>query len=588
LPGAELPGAESPEEEEEKVPDWLAEIRVSAGGEWQESEADVPPEAPDLEEGKVPDWLAELQPREAGTPEPAGAPESAGDEEEETPDWLAEMGISASPEWEEIDEETAADQAPGEIPEPHEAEAEEGQVPDWLTELRGAAQEEAPEEGEPAPAAEEEEPLPVATMPGWLEELRPQGAGQPPGAAEPPEEGELPDWLVPAEGEPEETLARAEIPEWLLALKPAELREEGEPEGPAPLMEEPVEETGLLAGLQGTLPVEMIIAQPRAVAEVEEAEASPTMDTPQARLFAEIVGRPPQAAPVEIVEPQRRLLAMLPRWLIYIVLIAVVTLPLLSEQPLLPRDLGATTPVQNLYDAIEGLQAGAPVLVAFDYDPSTSDEMNIVARELVDHLMERGTHIVAVSLYPAGPPVAQALLDDLAAGRSDYAGTYGEMYTNLGYLPGQATAVRLLGWSLPVALPRDFQQNLLDDLPLMDGIDGVGDFALILELAASEESVRWWVEQAATPYDVPLAGGVSASVAPLSRPYYQTGAKQLVGLVGGLPDAATYQALRGGEGAQDSALAARLDALTGGHLVFILVLAIGSVVQLLRGSGGGR
>jgi hypothetical protein len=649
---AEEPEAEAPEpagQEEEEVPDWLAEMRVSAGGEWQEPGADMPgaelpQQAPEIEEGEVPDWLAERQPHEAGAPEPAGAeeeeeipdwlaemrgaaaavpgepemeepsqaeqpemaeaevpdwlaelrPQEAGtpepvgpaeQEEEKVPDWLAEMQISAGPEWEEAGEEKAADQVPGEIS--RADEAEEGETPGWLAELRGAAAEEEPEAVEPVPA-DEGEPIPVATMPGWLEELRPRGAAERPGAPELSEEGELPDWLVPAEGEMEETLARAEIPEWLLALKPAELREEGEPEGPAPLVEEPVEETGLLAGLQGTLPVEMIIAQPRAVAEVQEVEAPPTLDTPQARLFAEIVGRPPQAAPKEIVQPQRRLLAMLPRWLIYIALIAVVTLPLLSDQALLPRDLGAATPVQNLYDEIEQVPAGAPVLVAFDYDPGTSDEMDVVARVLVDHLMEQGAQIVAVSLYPAGPPLAQALLDDLAAGRSDYADAYGEMYTNLGYLPGQATAVRLMGQSLPVALPRDFQQNLLADQPIMEGIGGVGDFALILELAASEESLRWWVEQAATPHDVPLAGGVSASVAPLSRPYYQTGRQQMVGLVGGLPDAATYQALRGGEGVQDGTLAARLDALTGGHLVFILVLAIGSVVQLLRGSGGGR
>ncbi|MEJ2208676.1 MAG: hypothetical protein P8129_06520, partial [Anaerolineae bacterium] len=539
----------------------------------------------EAEEAEVPDWLAEMRPQDAG------AAESAEQEEEEASDWLAEMRISATPEWGEVDEERAEDQAPGEIPSAHEPQAEEGEVPDWLAELQGPAQDAEPQPGEPAPAderGEEGEPLPTATMPGWLEELRPRGAGEQPGAAAPVEEGELPDWLVPAEGELEETLARAEIPEWLLALKPAELREEGEPKGPTPPVEEPVEQTGLLAGLQGTLPVEMIIAQPRAVTEAQEAEAPLAMDTPQAQLFAEIVGRPPQAAPKEIVQPQRRLLAMLPRWLIYIALIAVVTLPLLSEEPLLPRSLEAAAPVQALYDQIEALDAEAPVLVAFDYDPGTSDEMDVVAQVLVSHLMERQARIVAISLYPAGPPVAQALLDELAAGRPAYADAYGELYVNMGYLPGQATAVRLLGQSLPVALPQDFQRNLLADVPAVEGINNLRDFDLVLELAASEQSVRWWIEQAATPYGVPLAGGVSASVAPLSRPYYQTGTRQLVGLVGGLPDAATYQALRGGEGTTEGALAARLDALTGGHLVFILVLAIGSVVQLLRGSGGGR
>ena len=202
--------------------------------------------------------------------------------------------------------------------------------------------------------------------------------------------------------------------------------------------------------------------------------------------------------------------------------------------------------------------------------------------------MERGAGIVAVSLYPAGPPVAQALLNEVAAQHPDYAGAYGRRYVNLGYLPGQATAVRLLGQSLPMALPQDYQGTLLAELPLVEGVAGLQDFSLVLELAASEQSVRWWIEQAATPYDVPLAAGVSASAAPFVQPYYRTEPRQLVGLAGGLPDAAAYATLRTDPEARGGPLAARLDSLTGGHLVFILVLVIGSVVQLVRRSRGGR
>ena len=525
----------------------------------------------------MPDWLAELRPPEADAPA-AGreALEVSDAEEEEVPDWL--VGWRGT----ELEAPVTGREAP-EVP-----KAKGAGAPDWLAELRQTAEGEELEAAEP-PAADEGEAIPAAMVPSWVQELRPpagEGPLSPIDRGE--EEGELPDWLVPTEGGQQETLARAEIPEWLLALKPAELREEGEPEGPEPEAEEPVEETGLLAGLQGTLPMEMIIAQPRAVSELEVVETVPALDTPEAQLFAEVVGRQPQAAPKEIAQPQRRLLDMLPRWIIYVTLIAVVTLPLLLEEPLLERSLEASPPTQSLYDEIESLDEGALVLVAFDYDPSTSDEMNVVARILVDHLMERQASIVAVSLYPAGPPVAQALLEELASGRADYGDAYGERYVNLGYLPGQATAVRLLGQALPVALPQDFQETLLADLPLTAEVTDIQDFALTVELAANEQSLRWWIEQAATPYDVPLAGGVSASVVPLARPYYQTESRQLVGLVGGLPDAAAYEALRGGQETPGGALATRLDSLTGGHLVFILVLAIGSVVQLLRGGRGER
>ena len=349
-----------------------------------------------------------------------------------------------------------------------------------------------------------------------------------------------------------------------------------------------MEGTGLLAGIQGTLPLETIIAQPRSASQRAVLEPFPASDAPQAQLFAQIVGRPPQAEPKELEQPRRQALSTLPRLIIFLALIAAVAAPLLLEEPLWSRNLVPGLPVRNLYEEVERLDEGSRVLLAFDYDPSTSDEMNLLAQMLIDHLMERGVSTVAVSLYPAGPAVAQAMLDETAAQHQDYAGTYGQRYVNLGYLPGQATAVRLLGQSLPMALPQDFQGTLLADLPLMDGVASLQDFALVLELAASEQSVRWWVEQAATPYNVPLAGAVGASAVPFVQPYYQTEPRQLVGLVGGLPDAAAYATLRTDPEAQGGNLAARLDSLTGGHLVFILVLVIGSVVQLVWGSRGGR
>lgn len=622
----EVPLAEA---EENGVPDWLTELQDAAEAEEMEEipeaeEGEAPPpltelqdaakdEVPEEEAEEITEQLAETSPRETEAPG-AAVPElpvptathqegevldqmartdMPEEPEEGTPEWATELGTeepepAALPEEETPDRLAETALAGGTEVEEAESQAGEGaEPPDWLTEIGAVAEQEEQEDWEP-PAPDEEETFSPAGVPGWMQDAQP--SAEPSSAAdEAREEAEAPDWLVPTEGDQDETLARAEIPDWLLDLKPAELREEGAPREFEPTPKDPVEETGLLAGLQGVLPVEMIIAQPRSVSEMEALETPAASDAPQVQIFSEIVSRPPQAEPKELAQPrQERRLGLLPRWLIFIALIAVVTLPLLVEEPLWPRDPVANVSVRSLYEEVELLDEGALVLVAFDYDPSTADEMNVVAQILIDHLMERGAGIVAVSLYPAGPPVAQALLDELAAQRPDYAGAYGERYVNLGYLPGQATAVRLLGQSLPAALPQDFQSNYWADLPLVADVDSLQDCALILELAASEQSVRWWIEQAATPYNVPLAGGVSASVIPLARPYYQTESRQLVGLVGGLPDAAAYATLGEDPEAHEGALAARLDSLTGGHLVFILVLAIGSVVQFLRGSRGGR
>ncbi len=629
------PREEITEGMEGEAPPWLTELRDAAGAGPEEPEtleategeaadwllalhmtakARAPKEeVPEADKGEIPDQLAEMPPGEieavnAGEPEPGGEIETLDavepeppvpvtalegeevseamaepatpegrEEDEEALDWAAEL------EMEEADappilEEDALDRSTG-IPLPAEAwteedeirEAERTEPPDWLAELGELLEDEELEDFEP-PVPDKEEVFFAAEALSEDAQLE--------------EATEAPDGPEQAVMDQEE--GRAAIPAWMLALEPPEVTGEAEPPAPETWAGEPMEGTGLLAGIQGILPVEAIIAQPRSASQRAVLEPFPASDAPQAQLFAEIVGRPPQAEPKELEEPRRQGLGTLPRSLIFLALIAAVTAPLLLAEPLWSRNLVAGPLVRNLHEEVELLDEGSLVLLAFDYDPSTTDEMNLLAQMLVDHLMERGVGIVAVSLYPAGPPVAQAMLDEAAAQHPDYAGAYGQRYVNLGYLPGQATAVRLLGQSLPMALPQDFQGTLLSDLPLVDGVASLQDFALALELAASEQSVRWWVEQAATPYNVTLAGAVSASVVPFVQPYYQTEPRQLVGLVGGLPDAAAYATLRTDPEAQEGTLTARLDSLTGGHLVLILVLVSGSLVRIVRRSRGGR
>jgi hypothetical protein len=599
----------SAEIEEGEIPDWMAELQP------EDEEAEPELSVTEIEEGEVPDWMAELRPEdEEAEAEPA--PSAIEIEEGEIPDWMAEL----RPE----DEEAEAE------PVPSAAEIEEGEVPDWMAELRPVGEEAELEpvasaieiEGEEFPdrvteleppseefplaetldSLDEVETEPLAeepafklpeeveailgpAVPAWLAELQVEA---PDAAAAIIEEtmvdGELPEWLVRSEPDSDKAVAPAEIPGWLLVLKPTELREEGEEEEvevPSPTAQEASEETGLLAGIQGALPVEMLIAQPRAIAAAESLDMT-IDDSPPARLFAEIVGRPPDAAPKEIARRTADVLPRTARWIIYAILIAVVSVPILVGEPLLPRTIEPPAATVDMHRAIESLGSGDPVLVAFDYDPTSSGEMDLIARALIGHLMDREARVVVVSLLPAGPATAQLVLDELVADRPGYAEGYGQRYVNLGYLPGQAAAVRLLGLSLETALPRDFYGTPLSDLPVMQGLDSTQAFALIVELAAAQDSLRWWIEQAGTPFAIPLGAGTSASVIPIARPYYETESRQLVGLVGGVLDAATYEALTSDQNSPTSSTAARLDSQLAGQLVFILVILAGNVVYFSR------
>ena len=200
----------------------------------------------------------------------------------------------------------------------------------------------------------------------------------------------------------------------------------------------------LLGGLQGSLPAEGLIAKGQTIVYGGEEATRPPKPSAQSRLFAEIVSRPLDLTRQVVDEPKERLSTKLAWWSVYAALILVVALPLGLGRPLLWRVVQPSLAAADLYAAIDALPSGSSVLVAFDYDPATSGEMDIVARAIVRHLMDREARIVAVSLLPAGPATAQGVLDVLALRRPGYKDGYGTHYANMGFIPGQAAAVRLL------------------------------------------------------------------------------------------------------------------------------------------------
>ncbi len=579
--------AEPEPERQEEIPAWLAEL-----------EPGTPDQGPEPQE-KIPAWLAELEP---DTPDEEAGPEEA------IPAWLAELGPAGTPEASEADQdrgEQAEDEAGAEdtSPAPWPPELDEGEIPEWIAAMRpkpaeteagvppgaeGAQPEgeERPEWLVAVPSGEEASPpeeVTTAAMPDWLQTLPPGSAEEETGPAMGQEAGgELPAWLVPAAGGPDqESLARAEIPAWLLALRPAELRDQGEPDDSAALVVEAAEETGLLAGLRGTLPVEMLIAQPRAVAAAE-APLTAARDAAPAGLFAQIVGRGPDAAPKAMPQARQSRLGRVPLWITYLALLAAVTVPLLLQDPLFARSIAPPASVLDLYGSVEALAPDRPVLVAFEYDPSSSDEMNVLAETVVGHVFSRGIPVVAVSLQPAGPPVAQAVLEELAARHP------GARYASAGFVSGQAAGVQLLGQGLEPALLQDLQGVAPADPEVAPGVTGLDSFALLLVLAAEPESLRIWIEQAGALQDANLAAAVSASLEPVARSYYATDPRQLQGLVAGVPGAATYESLLRGDGTVSAETAAGLDSLAAGHAVFILVLVVGNIAYLVRRDPRGR
>jgi hypothetical protein len=602
------------EEEAEEVPDWLKELRTEPEASPTPAEAEAPPLAVEEEAEEIPDWLQRLRPEPEAPPTPAEAeapPLAVGEElEEEVPEWLKGLGPIPEPEEtlvsgevEEVEQVFALEGLEEEIAEEMPPPVEE--APDWLKELEPApegevpvfkeAEEVPPAEGAPEwlrelgpPQLEDEKAvevppavlgveMPTGEVPDWLKEL-----GPPVTAERPAVEGEapLPPPVVEEVGPPVaaeealevEGLVQAEIPAWLQELRPSEMVEEGIAEIPGVI--EAVETTGLLAGIQGVLPVEPIVGEPHKVSPVPSTAV--TVGPEQAKLFREIITQMP--APVtEAVAPRRaRIWEEILRRFIYLLIALAVIIPLFGgggwfgEAELPP---GAAT---DFYNNIQNLPSDSVVLLAFDYDPFTAAEMDRLAEPVLWHLMDRKVKLIVVSLLPTGPAIAGNLLDRVT--QEHYGGyQYGQDYVNLGYIPGQAAALNELASDLRALVPQDYRQERpLGELPATQNVNGIQDVHLIIEFAAQQRTLQWWIEQVGSQHQVEIMAAVSAAVEPTATPYHNSG--QLVGLISGLPRAAQYEMKTN---KWPSLAIVSVDAQSVAHLAILALIVLGSLASLV-------
>jgi hypothetical protein len=495
-------------------------------------------------EDETPDWLAHLSPLaavpEPEPPQPAPVPSGmafVGDPEstsEETPAWLSDLG------------EPGAKTAITALAE----------TPDWLQELEAKPPQPASElEAErPSPFAEPVS-LPPGELPAWLKDLKPVETSAPttPGTS-------VPEAFVPIPSVPgEETGTTAQLPAWLQALSPKETPAAA-PVAASQAEPEPEETEGILAGVRGPLPIATLAAQALG-AGVSMSPAIPAGDLARAGALQELLARGAETLVRREGESRaQRLLSSTQRAFVFLIVALAVIAPLwrgfgLAQQPVLT---GAS---ETVYNAINLLKPGDPVLVAFDYDAAQSPEMDVLARAVLRHLAARQAKIQVASLYPAGPAAAQAVLSSVVPVTS----AVKMEVVHAGYVPGQATAA--------AALAANAKQ-----------------YKLIIELAATPDTLRWWAEQMTAQHHAPLYAAVSASVEAVALPYVDSG--QIKGLLAGVPHAVAYQfklrtLLPPLDRPSPSELLSPVESIGAAIAALVLLMVLGALFPAPRGDGRG-
>jgi hypothetical protein len=255
------------------------------------------------------------------------------------------------------------------------------------------------------------------------------------------------------------------------------------------------------------------------------------------------------------------------RW-IFLAVGLLTVVPLVTGFHIAPVEPGIRA--RGFYNAIEAIPAGSTVLLAGDYDPGTIAENYPAHLAAVRHLMSRNIKIVAIALYPGGPPLSEEVL---RIGAAEYGKKLGIDYVNLGFKSGNELVMSRMGLSIPGTFPVDIRGVPVDSIPVMQGIRNYNDFALLVNISAGYPGTKEWVQQVVSRYHIAMVAAVTAVSAPEYYPYLQT--RQLHGLLGGMAGAAEYEALVKHEG-----LAMRgMDAQSLAHIFIAFMIILGNIAN---------
>lgn len=542
-PSGEIPGwmdefiAAGDEQVEagEEVPEWLARIRArQAAGKTTEAEREDQGWLDRLrgdegveESAQIPEGLEGLAPSAAYDDEPKTDPFS-------TPIDLGPLsdfpGVPGSPDRSLRRSEVMRAQAEieGVEDKPSDQPLPEGELPHVPALVRGVRAEQ--------PVVEiDDVSLDSIELPDWLSELKPE--------------------LPPIEADEAQAekagpdLAPATLPSWLEAMRPVDsFRPEIEIESEEVQI---VESAGPLAGLRGVLMAEPVVAKPRSSSMVSGQLEITERQYAQAELLHRLVDE--EEKDVASPAPGRRRLPLL-RWAVSVILFVAIILPGTFERLGFPGfSIPGVVPreMEPLIRMMEAIPSDKPALVVFDYAPGYSGELDSVAGTVIRHVLNRSIPLVTISTHPSGPPLAERLLRDISAGSTLINGAN---YLHLGYLSGGPTAVQLFAISPRSAiltgflLPEGLDRATVWQSPLVSGVQRLADFSVVIVITAGTENARNWAEQT-HPWiaETPLIMVLSQGAEPLVRPYFESTDQRVQGILTGLPSALAYQQMNGQE-----------------------------------------
>ncbi|KAF0244189.1 MAG: hypothetical protein FD180_2699 [Planctomycetota bacterium] len=269
------------------------------------------------------------------------------------------------------------------------------------------------------------------------------------------------------------------------------------------------------------------------------------------------------------------------RWAIFATVAVVVVVSLLIGGV---SDFKATPVVMKVYDTIEKMPAGTPLLISADFDPGSEAELEPMLRAILAQCWRKKLRVVVMSICSVNsPPLAGRILKESAAA---HGAVYGTDFVQFGYRAGGSAPILALGQDWFAVYPKDLNDTPSRELPVMKGITKLTDFPLCLEISAVS-TIDYWILAGNAKYGLKLALGVTAVMATDYYQYLATG--QVVGIIGGIAGASQYESLtrrddlkRASESGKDGGLASsRMPTQSAIHVAVVLLILIGNILYFM-------
>jgi hypothetical protein len=264
-------------------------------------------------------------------------------------------------------------------------------------------------------------------------------------------------------------------------------------------------------------------------------------------------------------------LAKIDRRIIFLLVMAVMIVPLML--PLGLAKVETTDAVKGVYDSIESLPPGSPILISYDFDPSSKPELQPQVEAVLRHAFRKNLRVVALNLWQTGIGIAESTLSNTA---KEYKKEYGKDYVYLGFQFGYVAVITGMGTDIYKMFPMDARMKKdLRAFPAMKDIKSLKDFSFMITFTAGTPGIDEWLAYGADKFKFKIGAGCTAVNETALRPYLQSG--QVVGVIGAMKGAAEYENLINKPGLGTSGM----DAISMGHLLILALICLSNIIMVV-------